>query len=63
MRHRDIHLLTVGKYTYTSDQRFRGLHEEDSDDWVLKIDYVQVRFIILNLLQTKMAIIFLNIWY
>ncbi|XP_068213090.1 limbic system-associated membrane protein-like isoform X2 [Palaemon carinicauda] len=43
IRHRDIHLLTVGRYTYTSDQRFRALHEEDSDDWVLKINYVQLR--------------------
>ncbi|XP_053647918.2 limbic system-associated membrane protein isoform X2 [Cherax quadricarinatus] len=43
IRHRDIHLLTVGKYTYTSDQRFRALHEDDSDDWVLKINYVQTR--------------------
>ncbi|XP_076028342.1 uncharacterized protein LOC143017463 [Oratosquilla oratoria] len=43
IRHRDIHLLTVGRYTYTSDQRFRGLHEEESDDWILKINYVQTR--------------------
>ncbi|MPC87133.1 hypothetical protein E2C01_081984 [Portunus trituberculatus] len=41
IRHRDIHLLTVGRYTYTSDQRFRALHEDDSDDWILKINYVQ----------------------
>lgn len=43
IRHRDIHLLTVGRYTYTSDQRFRALHEDDSDDWILKINYVQTR--------------------
>ena len=43
IRHRDIHLLTVGRYTYASDQRFRALHEDDSDDWILKINYVQVR--------------------
>ncbi|XP_063841782.1 hemicentin-2-like [Scylla paramamosain] len=43
IRHRDIHLLTVGRYTYTSDQRFRALHEDDSDDWILKINYVQPR--------------------
>ncbi|KAL7635719.1 UNVERIFIED_CONTAM: hypothetical protein RMT77_013536 [Armadillidium vulgare] len=43
IRHRDIHLLTVGKYTYTSDQRFRAIHEEDTDDWLLKINYVQTR--------------------
>ncbi|XP_047474387.1 zwei Ig domain protein zig-8-like [Penaeus chinensis] len=43
IRHRDIHLLTVGSYTYTSDQRFRALHMDDSDDWVLKIKFVQIR--------------------
>ncbi|CAL4079412.1 unnamed protein product [Meganyctiphanes norvegica] len=43
IRHRDIHLLTVGRYTYTSDQRFRGIHEDTSDDWLLKINYVQPR--------------------
>ncbi|KAA0202925.1 hypothetical protein HAZT_HAZT001158 [Hyalella azteca] len=43
IRHRDIHLLTVGQYTYTSDQRFRVVHERDSDDWILKISYVQPR--------------------
>uniref|UniRef100_A0A6A7G484 Lachesin-like n=1 Tax=Hirondellea gigas TaxID=1518452 RepID=A0A6A7G484_9CRUS len=43
VRHRDIHLLTVGPYTYTSDQRFRVVHERDSDDWILKIAYVQPR--------------------
>lgn len=43
MRHRDIHLLTVGRYTYTSDQRFRALHHPHSEDWILQIKYPQHR--------------------
>ncbi|XP_044017289.1 zwei Ig domain protein zig-8-like isoform X3 [Aphidius gifuensis] len=41
VRHRDIHLLTVGRYTYTSDQRFEALHTPHSEDWILKIRYPQ----------------------
>lgn len=37
VRHRDIHLLTVGRYTYTSDQRFEALHSPHSEDWALRI--------------------------
>ncbi|XP_066981548.1 neurotrimin-like [Macrobrachium rosenbergii] len=43
MRSRDLHLLTVGRFTYTSDQRFQALHQIGSDDWLLKIHYVQHR--------------------
>lgn len=43
MRHRDIHLLTVGRYTYTSDQRFEALHLEFSDEWTLRIRYPQAK--------------------
>lgn len=43
LRHRDTHLLTVGRYTYTSDQRFRAVHTPGSEDWVLTVDYAQVR--------------------
>lgn len=43
VRHRDIHLLTVGRYTYTSDQRFRALHHPHSEDWMLQIKYPQHR--------------------
>ena len=43
MRHRDIHLLTVGRYTYTSDQRFRAIHHPHSEDWILQIKYPQHR--------------------
>ncbi|XP_037297520.1 tyrosine-protein phosphatase Lar-like isoform X1 [Manduca sexta] len=43
VRHRDIHLLTVGLYTYTSDQRFRAIHLAHSEDWTLQIKYPQHR--------------------
>ncbi|XP_001599666.2 zwei Ig domain protein zig-8 [Nasonia vitripennis] len=41
IRHRDIHLLTVGRYTYTSDQRFEALHAPHSEEWTLRIRYPQ----------------------
>lgn len=43
VRHRDIHLLTVGRYTYTSDQRFKAIHHPHSEDWILQIKYPQHR--------------------
>lgn len=41
VRHRDIHLLTVGRYTYTSDQRFEAQHYPHTEEWTLKIRYPQ----------------------
>ncbi|XP_046663601.1 zwei Ig domain protein zig-8-like isoform X2 [Homalodisca vitripennis] len=41
VRHRDIHLLTVGRYTYTSDQRFESVHSPHTEDWTLRIRYPQ----------------------
>ncbi|XP_076044830.1 uncharacterized protein LOC143027428 [Oratosquilla oratoria] len=43
IRHRDIHLLTVDHYTYTSDQRFQALYEASTGDWVLLVASVQPR--------------------
>ncbi|XP_069178495.1 uncharacterized protein [Procambarus clarkii] len=43
IRQRDLHILTVGRYTYTTDQRYEVIHSEDSQDWILKISYAQVR--------------------
>ncbi|XP_045131173.1 protein amalgam-like [Portunus trituberculatus] len=43
LRHRDTHLLTVGPYTYTSDQRFRAVHTPGSEDWTLTVKFAQVR--------------------
>uniref|UniRef100_A0A182TC26 Ig-like domain-containing protein n=1 Tax=Anopheles maculatus TaxID=74869 RepID=A0A182TC26_9DIPT len=37
IRHRDLHLLTVGKATYTSDQRYQSVHNPQLDDWSLKV--------------------------
>ncbi|KAG6796613.1 zwei Ig domain protein zig-8 [Apis mellifera caucasica] len=41
VRHRDIHLLTVGRYTYTSDQRFEAMHTPHTEEWTLRIRYAQ----------------------
>ncbi|KAK3911235.1 Zwei Ig domain protein zig-8 [Frankliniella fusca] len=43
VRHRDIHLLTVGRYTYTSDQRFEAMHSPHTEDWSLRIRYPQLK--------------------
>nr|XP_053631834.1 uncharacterized protein LOC128688150 [Cherax quadricarinatus] len=43
MRSRDLHLLTVGRFTYTSDDRFKSVHQTGSEDWLLKIHYAQHR--------------------
>ncbi|KAL0278416.1 UNVERIFIED_CONTAM: hypothetical protein PYX00_000244 [Menopon gallinae] len=43
VRHRDIHLLTVGRYTYTSDQRFQSIHSPQTEDWTLQVRYPQRR--------------------
>ncbi|XP_076044711.1 zwei Ig domain protein zig-8-like [Oratosquilla oratoria] len=43
IRQRDLKILTVGLYTYTTDQRFEVLHSEENEDWMLKIKYAQKR--------------------
>ncbi|XP_068203028.1 protein sidekick-like [Palaemon carinicauda] len=43
IRHRDVHLLTVDQYTYTSDQRFQAMYEPSTGDWVLLVGSVQSR--------------------
>lgn len=43
IRHRDIHILTVGSYTYTSDQRFQANHHAETDEWTLQIKWAQKR--------------------
>ena len=37
IRHPDIHLLSVGRYTYTSDQRFSVHHVPKTNLWQLRI--------------------------
>ncbi|XP_056638513.1 cell adhesion molecule 4-like isoform X2 [Diorhabda sublineata] len=43
IRHRDLHLLTVGRFTYTSDQRFVSIHNPMTEDWTLQVRYPQRR--------------------
>lgn len=43
VRHRDIHLITVGRYTYTTDQRFRAILQPSTDEYTLMIKYPQHR--------------------
>lgn len=43
MRKRDLHILTSSIHTYTGDARFSVRHPEHSDDWDLRIEYVQKR--------------------
>jgi len=43
IRHHDLHILTVGGYTYTADMRFRSIYNAPSDEWILQIQYVQKR--------------------
>ncbi|XP_042227354.1 uncharacterized protein LOC121869853 [Homarus americanus] len=43
IRQRDLHILTVGLSTYTSDDRFKVYHPEDSDKWYLEISSVTFR--------------------
>ncbi|XP_065334661.1 myosin light chain kinase, smooth muscle-like isoform X2 [Cloeon dipterum] len=43
IRHRDIHILTVAGYTYTSDQRFQAIHHRETDEWTLQIKWAQKR--------------------
>ncbi|CAL4071294.1 unnamed protein product [Meganyctiphanes norvegica] len=37
IRRRDLHVLTTGNFTYTTDLRFTSLHEEGSPYWVLRV--------------------------
>ncbi|XP_053635666.1 irregular chiasm C-roughest protein isoform X2 [Cherax quadricarinatus] len=43
IRQRDLHILTVGIFTYTSDDRFKVYHPEDSNEWYLEISPVTFR--------------------
>lgn len=43
IRHRDIHILTVGTYTYTTDQRFQTAFHRDLNEWTLQIKWAQKR--------------------
>nr|CAD7443382.1 unnamed protein product [Timema bartmani] len=43
IRTHDLHILTSGDLTYTSDARFEVLHPPGSDSWTLRIMSVQTR--------------------
>lgn len=43
IRKRDLHILTSMSVTYTSDARFTVVDNPATDDWNLRIDYVQPR--------------------
>ena len=43
MRKRDLHILTSNIHTYTGDARFSVIHPENSDEWNLRIEFVQKR--------------------
>ncbi|KAK7077301.1 hypothetical protein SK128_001122 [Halocaridina rubra] len=40
MRHEDLHILTVGKYKYSTDSRLSVTFNEEQQEWVLKIKSV-----------------------
>jgi len=37
IRYKDTSLLTVGRYTYTTDLRFEALHSPHTDDWIVRL--------------------------
>jgi hypothetical protein len=43
IRTRDLHILTSGTLTYTSDSRFEVLHSPGSEVWTLRIMSAQLR--------------------
>ncbi|XP_050704421.1 basement membrane-specific heparan sulfate proteoglycan core protein-like [Eriocheir sinensis] len=43
IRRRDLGVLTVGRFTFTKDDRFKAIHQPGSEDWLLKIHYAQHR--------------------
>jgi hypothetical protein len=45
IRHKDTLLLAIGRYTYTSDYRFKAIHKLMSEDYLLQIRPVQVEYI------------------
>lgn len=43
IRRRDLRILTVGRYTYTTDLRFEALHQTGTNQWTLRITSAQPR--------------------
>ncbi|XP_069951322.1 zwei Ig domain protein zig-8 [Cherax quadricarinatus] len=43
IRGRDLRILTVGRYTYTTDLRYEALHQNGTNQWTLRIKSAQPR--------------------
>ncbi|XP_054278341.1 uncharacterized protein LOC128997052 [Macrosteles quadrilineatus] len=43
VRRRDWHIISSGALTYTNDERFQVIHNENTEDWDLQIKFVQKR--------------------
>ncbi|KAK8742751.1 hypothetical protein OTU49_001658, partial [Cherax quadricarinatus] len=43
IRHRDLHILSVGSVTYTSDSRFEAVPQTGKGDWTLRLQYASPR--------------------
>lgn len=43
IRHRDLHILSVGAATYTSDDRFLVVPDKVTGDWALRLMYARPR--------------------
>ncbi|XP_042211647.1 uncharacterized protein LOC121859054 [Homarus americanus] len=43
IRHRDLHILSVGSVTYTSDSRFEAVPHAGKGDWLLRLQYAHPR--------------------
>ncbi|XP_050740223.1 fibroblast growth factor receptor 1-like [Eriocheir sinensis] len=37
IRSRDLHILTVDQYTFTTDERFQAVHQPGTNQWTLRI--------------------------
>ena len=43
MRHNNVSLISVGKYKYSRDDRFRIVHEHHDEDWILAIKSITTK--------------------
>ena len=43
IRHHDLHILTVGRYTYTADLRYKSIYNAEKEEWILQIKGVRRR--------------------
>jgi len=41
IRHSDLHILTVGRYTYTADLRYQSIYNPTTDEWILQIKFLR----------------------